>query len=72
MPSITVAIPEELNEVVKRHNDINWPEVARRAVWLEAQKLELMDKLAGKSKLTERDIEEIDHLIKRDIVKRYS
>lgn len=68
---MTLAIPEELHAVVKKHNEINWSEIARRAMWTEAKKLELMDKIALKSKLTEKDIEELDHVIKRSVLKHY-
>ena len=72
MPTITLAIPEELNHIVKAHNEINWSEIARRAMWIEAQKLELMNKLAAKSRLTEKDIRELDHAIKRSVAKSYA
>lgn len=72
MPTITLAIPEELNHIVKTHNEINWSEIARRAMWIEAQKLELMNKLASKSRLTEKDIQELDHAIKRSVTKSYA
>jgi len=72
MPTITLAIPNELQTIVKKHNEINWSEIARRAMWTEAQKLELMDKLAAKSKLTEKDIESLDHIIKKGIREKYS
>ncbi len=72
MPTMTLSIPEELHQIVKSHNEINWSEIARRAMWNEAQKLELMNKLASKSKLTEKDIEMLDHLIKKGIASKYS
>ncbi len=72
MPNITLSIPEELHEVVKRHNEIKWSEVARRAMWEQAQKLSLIEKIAAKSKLTEKDIEKLDHKIKAGLLKRYA
>ena len=71
MPTMTLSIPEELRDVVKKHKEINWSEIARRAMWNEAQKLEMMEKLAAKSKLTEKDVKELDHLIKRSISRKY-
>ena len=72
MPNITLSIPEELHKVVKEHSEIKWSEVARRAMWMQANKLKLMDTIAKKSKLTEKDIEDIDHKIKAGLLKRYS
>ena len=72
MPNITLSIPEELHDVVKKHSEIKWSEIARRAMWLQANKLKLMDTLVRKSKLTEKDIEELDHKIKAGLFKRYS
>lgn len=68
---MTLAIPEELHEIMKKHKLIKWSEVARQAVWDKAKKLELMDKLLEKSELTEQDAEEIGHKIKRGIAERH-
>ena len=72
MPNITLSIPEDLDNIVKKHSEIKWSEIARRAMWLQANKLKLMDTLAGKSKLTEKDIGELDHKIKAGLLNRYS
>ena len=72
MPNITLSIPEELHNIVKNHTEIKWSEIARRAMWLQANKLKLMDSLASKSKLTKKDVEELDHKIKAGLLKRYS
>jgi len=72
MVNITLSIPNELHKLVKKHSEIKWSEIARRAMWIEARKLDLMDNLTAKSKLTERDIEELDHKIKAGLLERYS
>jgi len=72
MVNITLSIPNELHKLVKKHSEIKWSEIARRAMWIEARKLDLMDNLTSKSKLTEKDIEELDHKIKAGLLKRYS
>ena len=72
MPNITLSIPEELHNIVKKHAEIKWSEVARRAMWLQASKLKLMDTLASKSKFTIEDVEELDHKIKAGLLKRFS
>ena len=71
MVNMTLAIPEELQKMMKRHKDVRWSEVARQAIRERAAKLDLMDKILAKSRLTEEDAERIGHKIKRGIAKRY-
>jgi len=72
MPNMTLSIPNELHKFVKKHNEIKWSEIARRAMWEQARKLQLMDKLVKNSKLTEKDVNELDHKIKKGLLKRYA
>lgn len=72
MSNITLAIPEELQMIIKKHNEIKWSEIARRALWQQARKMQVMDKLVSKSEFTEKDVEELDHKIKAGLLKRFS
>ncbi|MBI2565203.1 hypothetical protein HYV79_04430 [Candidatus Woesearchaeota archaeon] len=71
MVNMTLAVPEELHEIMKQHVEIKWSEIARRAMWEHARKLELMEKLVSESKLTKKDAEEIGRKIKSGLHKRY-
>ena len=71
MGNMTLAVPEDLHKIMDRHRDVKWTEVARHAMWEKARKLELMDKLLTKSKLTEQDAEQIGNKIKHRIAKRH-
>ena len=71
MGNITLSLPEDVHEIVRAHKEIRWSEIARRAIQEYAQKLELLDKIASKSKLTEKDIEELDPILKKAIYKHY-
>ena len=71
MTNMTLAIPEELHEIMRRHKEIKWSEIARQALWLQAKKLELMNKILVKSKLTEEDALEISRKVNRGIAKRH-
>lgn len=71
MTNMTFAVPEELMEIMKRHKDIRWAEVAREAIWSKAKKLELMDKLLANSELTEKDAIEIGRKINAGMAKRH-
>lgn len=71
MVNMTLAIPADLSDVMKKHNEIKWSEVARKAIAEKAKLLELMDKIVEKSKLTEKDALEIGLKIKKGIANRH-
>jgi len=71
MTNMTLAIPEELHKIIKKHKEIKWTEIARQAMWEQARKLELMDNLLSKSELTEKDALEIGRKIKHEIAKKH-
>ena len=71
MPNMTLALTDELHSVVKKHKEIKWSEIARRAMWEQAKKLELMDAITKKSRLSEKDVMEIDEKVKKGLIKRY-
>ena len=54
MTNMTLAIPEELMAIMKKHKDIKWSEVAREAIAEKAEELKLMDEILSKRKLTEK------------------
>jgi len=68
MTNMTLAVPEDLHKVMKKHKEIKWSEIARQAISEKARKLEIMDKLLAKSQLTEEDAEIIGHKIKHSIL----
>ena len=68
---MTLSIPEDLHVFIKQHNEIRWSEIARRAMWDYAKRLEILDRIAEKSKLTEKDVEELDRIIKKAVHKHY-
>ncbi|HLC77632.1 MAG TPA: hypothetical protein VJH92_00725 [Candidatus Nanoarchaeia archaeon] len=71
MTNMTLAIPEDLHKIMRKHNHIRWSEVARQAIQDQARKLDLMDKLLSKSELTEEDAERIGQKIKHGIAKKH-
>ena len=68
---MTLSVPADLYAIIKKHNQIKWSEIARRAMWDYAKKLELLDKLTANSKLTEEDVIELDKMIKKALSKHY-
>ncbi|MEK6818555.1 MAG: hypothetical protein AABY10_01330 [Nanoarchaeota archaeon] len=70
MPNVTLSIPEEVYVIMKKHREMRWSEVARAAIVEQVRKLETMDKIASKSKLTMKDVEEINEKIKKGLYAR--
>lgn len=71
MTNMTLAVPEELHNIMQNHQEIKWSEVARQAIWAQARKLELMDKILSKSELTELDVKQMGRKIKHEIAKKH-
>lgn len=68
---MTLSVPEELFALIKRHPEIKWSVIAREAMWDYARRVDIMEKLASKNKLTEKDVEEVGRKIKKSLAKRY-
>ena len=65
MPTMTLSVPEDLYTMVKKHNEIKWSEIARRAMWDYAIKIEMLESILSKSELTEDDVSKIDKKVKK-------
>jgi len=65
MPNMTFAVPEELHKEMRRHKDVRWSEVARRALAREINRLHIYDRLLADSRLTEADAIELGRAIRR-------
>ncbi|MBI4152987.1 hypothetical protein HY497_00555 [Candidatus Woesearchaeota archaeon] len=59
MGNITLALPDELQLRMKKHSEIRWSEVVRSSISQKIEMLEMMDRIAQKSKLTKKDVDEI-------------
>ncbi|MHA1799453.1 MAG: hypothetical protein ACTSVY_13490 [Candidatus Helarchaeota archaeon] len=82
MPNITLSLPEDVYNIMKKHKEIRWSEIARRAIESFSRRLELLeeieyeeklalfDKLLQNSTLTNEDIEKMDHQLKKSVFKR--
>jgi len=72
MVNMTLSIPNELHEKMKKLSEIRWSEIARRAIEQRIEDLETINRLASKSKLTKKDVEEISKKIKRSASKKFN
>ncbi len=69
MTNITLAIPEELHTRMKQHSEIRWSEVVRKTISDKVETLDVLDRIAKKSKLSSKDVEEISKKINKDVFK---
>ncbi len=63
---MTLAIEDDLHDRMKQHSEIRWSEVVRKSIWQKVELLDAMDKIASKSKLTQKDVDEISRKIKME------
>lgn len=70
MPNVTLAIPEDLHEKMKAHSEIRWSEVVRKSISEKIEDLEMIDKLTKKSRLTQKDVDEIAERIDSSVAKK--
>ncbi len=71
MTTITLAVTEELKKEMDKSRFINWSEVAREAIKVKIEQLKILNEIATKSKLTEKDAKEIGEKIKKSMLQRY-
>lgn len=71
MANITLTIPDQLKKEIQKHKEVNWSAVVRRAMTEHLTKLSIADHIAAKSKLTKKDVEELDKLVKKGIAKAH-
>ncbi|MBS3126557.1 hypothetical protein J4228_00145 [Candidatus Woesearchaeota archaeon] len=72
MPNITLAISEDLHARMRQHSEIRWSEVVRKTITQKIEDLDVMDKLTAKSKLTQRDVDEIASKVDRAVARKLS
>lgn len=65
MVNLTVALPDDLREEMRRHRTVKWPEVVRNAIAAELERLHAFDKLLEDSRLTEEDAVELGRHARR-------
>lgn len=72
MVNITLSIPEELHRKMKSFSEIRWSEIVRKALEQRINDLEVIEKIASKSRFTKKDAEEISKKIKRAAAIRFN
>lgn len=71
MVNMTLAIPENLKEKLQKHKEVNWSAVTRRALEEHLRRIEMVEAIAQKSKLTQKDADELARKVKREMARRH-
>lgn len=71
MANITLSVPDNIHKKMRHFSEVKWSEVARKAIIEKIEMLSLAEKLAQKSKLTEKDVQEFNKKIKSSASKRF-
>lgn len=70
MPNMTFAVPEELHTIMRKHKEVKWSEVARKALWKHAKMIEEFEQKVregGEDEETERFALQLGRRMKRGI-----
>lgn len=71
MTNMTLSVPDSIHEEMKHFPEVKWSEIARQAFINKLEILKLAEKLAQKSKLNKKDIEDFSRKIKSSATKRF-
>ncbi len=71
MASLTLSIPEDLREEMRKFPEINWSEVARQAIFEKAKMFDRMNRIFAKNSLTNEEAVEIEGEIKKRVLKKH-
>ena len=71
MPTLTLAVPKELKSEMDSLPELNWSEIARRAISKEIKEYKLFKLIVSKSKLTEKDALELGRKVNKSLHERY-
>jgi hypothetical protein len=55
MPNVTLSVSNELHDELRRHPEVVWSEVARKALLIEVERLHIFDELLSGSRRTIED-----------------
>ena len=66
-----MSMPDEVQKKMKLFSEVRWSEVARKAIIERIETLNEAERIAQKSKLTEKDVREFSKKIKSLATKRF-
>jgi predicted CopG family antitoxin len=70
MATITIEIPDEIYEEMKKEN-IDWEQFIKKTIITQLKKLKKLNELLKNSEVSDEDVLNIGRKIKREIAKRH-
>ncbi|HLD42110.1 MAG TPA: hypothetical protein VJB06_03670 [archaeon] len=71
MPTLTLAIPQDMKEEMETLPEINWSEIAREAIMQKITEYRIFKAVVAKSKLTQKDALDIGRKVNESLYKEY-
>ena len=71
MPTLTLAIPEDLKQEMDSLPEINWSEIARKGISEKAAEFAVFKSIVAKSKLSENGALELGKKVNEGLYKKY-
>ncbi|MBI4043251.1 MAG: hypothetical protein HY393_00400 [Candidatus Diapherotrites archaeon] len=71
MTSITLSVPEELKKRMEKHPEVKWSEVVRSILRQQLDEWEELEKIASKSRLTQKDAKELSRKVDEEMAKHF-
>lgn len=71
MPTMTLAVPDELKKKMEKFPEMNWSEIARQAIRQRVEMLETLREFTKDSTMTEEDALELGRKVNKALAKRY-
>ena len=71
MGTISVSVNDKMRERISKLDEINWSAVARKAFEDKLKEIDILKKIASKSKLTQKDANEISNQINKSMARRF-
>ncbi len=71
MANVSFELPVDIKNIITHYPEINWDKLVQDTLWNYAKKIQLMDKITNKSKLTEENVNNLNKEIKANLLKKY-
>jgi len=71
MANLTLSVPDDLYEEMKKHPEIRWSEVARQALAKKLEDLRRLDAMLRGSRLRDEDVRDVGGAVKDAVWKKH-
>lgn len=71
MSKVSFEIPNDVKDILTKHTEIDWNKIISDTLWNYAKRIKLLESITAKSRLTDKDIDTLDHEIKTALSKKY-